>query len=53
MAGLKFSADIELDKIVKLRTEIKGLKADMMALAGKPNSGNTMKSLERLSLIHI
>lgn len=47
MAGLKFSADIELDKIVKLRTEIKGLKADMMALAGKPNSGNTMKSLER------
>ena len=46
MAGLKFSADIELDKIVKLRTEIKGLKADMMALAGKPNSGNTMKSLE-------
>lgn len=47
MAGLKFSADIELDKIVKLRTEIKGLKADMMALAGKPNSGNVMKSLER------
>lgn len=47
MAGLKFSADIELDKIVKLRTEIKGLKADMMALAGKPNSRNTMKSLER------
>lgn len=47
MAGLKFSADIELDKIVKLRTEIKGLKADMMALAGKPNNGNAMKSLEK------
>lgn len=47
MAGLKFSADIELDKIVKLRTEIKGLKADMMALAGNPNNGNAMKSLEK------
>ena len=26
---------------------LKGLKADMMALAGKPNNGNAMKSLEK------
>lgn len=46
MAGMKFNADIDLEKIVKLRQEIDKLKKSLIAVAGIPNSDAAIKQLE-------
>lgn len=46
MAGMKFNADIDLEKIVKLRQEINKLKKSLIAVAGIPNSDAAIKQLE-------
>lgn len=47
MAGMKFNADIDLEKIVKLRQEIDKLKKSLIEIAGVPNSDAAVKALER------
>ncbi|WP_347020864.1 tape measure protein [Bacteroides finegoldii] len=47
MAGMKFNADIDLEKIVKLRQEIDKLKKSLIEIASVPNSDAAVKSLER------
>lgn len=47
MAGMKFNADIDLEKIVKLRLEINKLKNSLIAVAGIPNSDVAIKKLEK------
>lgn len=46
MAGMKFNADIDLEKIVKLRQEINKLKKSLITVAGIPNSDAAIKQLE-------
>ena len=46
MAGMKFNADIDLEKIVKLRQEIDKLKKSLIAVASVPNSDAAIKQLE-------
>lgn len=46
MAGMKFNADIDLEKIVKLRQEINKLKKSLISVAGIPNSDAAIKQLE-------
>lgn len=47
MAGMKFNADIDLEKIVKLRQEIDKLKKSLIEIASVPNSDAAVKSLEK------
>lgn len=47
MAGMKFNADIDLEKIVKLRQEIDKLKKSLIEIASVPNSDAAVKALER------
>lgn len=46
MAGMKFNADIDLEKIVKLRQEIDKLKKSLIEIASVPNSDAAVKQLE-------
>lgn len=46
MAGMKFNADIDLEKIVKLRQEIDKLKKSLIEIASVPNSDAAIKQLE-------
>ncbi|MEQ3305149.1 hypothetical protein [Bacteroides xylanisolvens] len=46
MAGMKFNADIDLEKIVKLRQEIDKLKKTLIEIASVPNSDAAIKQLE-------
>lgn len=46
MAGMKFNADIDLEKIVKLRKEIDKLKKSLIEIASVPNSDAAIKQLE-------
>lgn len=46
MAGMKFNADIDLEKIVKLRQEINKLKKSLIEIASVPNSDAAVKQLE-------
>lgn len=47
MAGMKFNADIDLEKIVKLRQEIDKLKKSLIEIANVPNSDAAVKALEK------
>lgn len=47
MAGMKFTADVDLDKIKSLRLEINKLKKSLIEMAGVPNSDAAVKQLER------
>lgn len=47
MAGIKFNADIDLEKIVKLRKEIDKLKKSLIEIASVPNSDAAVKALEK------
>lgn len=47
MAGMKFNADIDLEKIVKLRKEIDKLKKSLIEIASVPNSDAAVKALEK------
>lgn len=47
MAGMKFNADIDLEKIVKLRKEIDKLKKYLIEIASVPNSDAAVKALEK------
>lgn len=47
MAGMKFNADIDLEKIVKLRQEIDKLKKSLIEIASVPNSDAAVKALEK------
>lgn len=46
MAGMKFNADIDLEKIVELRQEINKLKKSLIEIASVPNSDAAVKQLE-------
>lgn len=46
MAGMKFNADIDLEKIVKLHQEIDKLKKSLIEIASVPNSDAAIKQLE-------
>lgn len=46
MAGMKFNADIDVDKIIKLRQEIDKLKKSLIEISKVPNSGAAIKQLE-------
>lgn len=46
MAGMKFNADIDVDKIIKLRKEIDKLKKSLIEISKVPNSGAAIKQLE-------
>ena len=46
MAGMKFTADIDVKNIIKLRQEIDKLKNSLKAVAGIPNSDAAIKQLE-------
>lgn len=47
MAGMKFTADIDVKNIIKLRQEIDKLKDSLKAVAGIPNSDAAIKQLEK------
>lgn len=47
MAGMKFTADIDVKNIIKLRQEIDKLKNSLKAVAGIPNSDAAIKKLEK------
>lgn len=47
MAGMKFTADIDVEGIIKLRQEINKLKNSLKAVAGIPNSDAAIKQLEK------
>ena len=47
MAGMKFNADIDLEKIVKLRQEIDKLKKSLIEIASVHNSDAAVKALEK------
>lgn len=47
MAGVKFTADIDVKNIIKLRQEIDKLKNSLKAVAGIPNSDAAIKQLEK------
>lgn len=47
MAGMKFTADIDVEGIIKLRQEINELKNSLKAVAGIPNSDAAIKQLEK------
>lgn len=47
MAGIKFTADIDVKNIIKLRQEINKLKNSLKAVAGIPNSDAAIKQLEK------
>lgn len=47
MAGMKFTADIDVKNIIKLRQEIDKLKNSLKAVAGIPNSDAAIKQLEK------
>lgn len=47
MAGMKFTADIDIKNIIKLRQEIDKLKKSLIAVAGIPNSDAAIKQLEK------
>ncbi len=47
MAGMKFTADIDVEGIIKLRQEINKLKNPLKAVAGIPNSDAAIKQLEK------
>lgn len=47
MAGMKFTADIDVKNIIKLRQEIDKLKKSLIAIAGIPNSDSAIKQLEK------
>ena len=44
---MKFTADVDLDKIKSLRLEINKLKKSLIEMAGVPNSDAAVKQLER------
>lgn len=46
MAGMKFTADVNVEGIIKLRLEINKLKRSLIAVAGIPNSDAAIKKLE-------
>lgn len=46
MAGMKFTADVNVEDIIKLRQEIDKLKKSLIAVAGIPNSDAAIKKLE-------
>lgn len=46
MAGMKFTADVNVEAIIKLRKEIDKLKKSLTAVAGIPNSDLAIKQLE-------
>lgn len=46
MAGMKFTADVNVEGIIKLRLEINKLKRSLTAVAGIPNSDAAIKKLE-------
>ena len=47
MAGMKFTADVNVEDIIKLRQEINKLKNSLIAVAGIPNSDVAIKQLEK------
>lgn len=47
MAGMKFTADVNVEDIIKLRQEIDKLKKSLIAVAGIPNSDAAIKQLEK------
>lgn len=47
MAGMKFTADVNVEDIIKLRQEIDKLKKSLIAVAGIPNSDVAIKQLEK------
>lgn len=47
MAGMKFTADIDVKNIIKLRQEIDKLKDSLKAVAEIPNSDAAIKQLEK------
>lgn len=47
MAGMKFTADVNVEDIIKLRQEIDKLKKSLIAIAGIPNSNSAIKQLEK------
>lgn len=47
MAGMKFTADVNVKDIIKLRQEIDKLKKSLTAVAGIPNSDVAIKQLEK------
>lgn len=47
MAGMKFTADVNVKDIIKLRQEIDKLKKSLIAVAGIPNSDVAIKQLEK------
>lgn len=47
MAGMKFTADVNVEDIIKLRQEIDKLKKSLIAIAGIPNSDVAIKQLEK------
>lgn len=47
MAGMKFTADVNVEDIIKLRQEIDKLKKSLIAIAGIPKSDSAIKQLEK------
>lgn len=47
MARMKFTADVNVEDIIKLRQEIDKLKKSLIAIAGIPNSDSAIKQLEK------
>jgi tape measure domain-containing protein len=47
MAGMKFTADIDIKNIIKLRQEIDKLKKSLIEIASAPNSDAAVKALEK------
>ena len=47
MARMKFTADVNVEDIIKLRQEIDKLKKSLIAVAGIPNSDAAIKRLEK------
>lgn len=47
MAGMKFTADVNVEDIIQLRQEIDKLKKSLIAIAGIPNSDSAIKQLEK------
>lgn len=47
MAGMKFTADIDVKNIIKLRQEIDKLKKSLIEIASVPNSDAAVKALEK------
>ena len=46
MAGMKFTADIDIKNIIKLRQEIDKLKKSLIEIASVPNSDAAVKRLK-------